>query len=193
MNVVRATRLSVVVLALVLAIGCKSTYSSMTAQEKRDFLEELEERTLAELVDKQPEVQAELDKSVGHAVFSKRMAKVPLVGAGDGIGVVYDEKTGERTYLKVSRLDVGGGLGVRDYRLVVLFFDESKLKKLASGKLEVGAGVEAGAGETEVGTGAGGVGGSHKETHAIYQLSNEGVSATFTVRLIRYSVIDLEQ
>ena len=34
--------------------------------------------------------------------------KVPMVGAGEGIGVVVNTETGERTYLKVSRLDVGG-------------------------------------------------------------------------------------
>jgi hypothetical protein len=179
-------------IAALLAVSCSSTYRSMSAQEKREFLVELEEQTLAELVDMVPEAQAEIDRSVGHAIVSNRLAKVPFVGAGEGIGVVFDAETGERTYLKVGRLDVGGGLGVREYRLVVLFFDQGPLRKLASGKLELGAGVEAGAKDKEIGTGAGGVAGSRDEKRVLYQLADAGVSATFTVRAIRYSVLDLD-
>ena len=106
---------------------------------------------------------------------------------------MFDAKTGERTYLKVGRLDIGGGLGAREYRLVILFFDQGLLEKLASGKLELGAGVEAGAKDQEIGTGAGGVVGSRNEKRVLYQLSDAGVSATFTVRAIRYSVLKLDE
>jgi lipid-binding SYLF domain-containing protein len=185
-------RLIGVILSAMLAASC-STYRKMPVEEKLIFLEELEEQTLAELVEQQPEAQAELDRSVGHAVFSNTTTKVPIVGAGDGIGVVVDTTTDERTYLKVGRLDVGGGLGVRKYRLIIIFFEEEALRKLASGKVELGAGVEAGAGKEDVGTGAGGIAGSRNEDYVLYQLSEAGVSATFTVRAIRYSVLDLEQ
>ena len=165
----------------------------MSVEEKRDFLAEAEQKTLAELIEKRPETQAEMDRSVGHAVFSNRLAKIPFVGAGDGIGVVFDKNTGERTYLKVQRLDVGGGLGVREYRLVVVFFEEESLKKMAGGKLELSAGAEVGAGKGEVGLGTEGVSGKQKEKFVLYQLSDTGVTATITVRLIRYSVLDLSE
>jgi lipid-binding SYLF domain-containing protein len=184
---------SVLVLAALVAISCSSTYRSMSVEEKRTFLAELEEETLAELVEKLPESQADVDRAVGYAVVSNRMAKIPFVGAGEGIGVVFDAKTGERTYLKVGRLDVGGGLGVREYRLVILFFDQKLLEKLASGKLELGAGVEAGAKDKDIGTGAAGVASSRNEKRVLYQISDAGVSATFTVRAIRYSVLKLDQ
>jgi hypothetical protein len=184
---------SALVLAALVAISCSSTYRSMTADEKRSFLAELEEETLSELVEKLPEAQADIDRAVGYAVVANRVAKIPFFGAGEGIGVVIDAKTGERTYLKVGRLDVGGGLGAREYRLVILFFDQGLLEKLAGGKLELGAGVEAGAKDKDIGTGAGGVAGSRNEKRVLYQLSDAGASATFTVRAIRYSVLDLEK
>jgi lipid-binding SYLF domain-containing protein len=165
----------------------------MPAEEKRALLEEAEERTLVELVEKRPEVRDELDRAVGYAVFSNRATKIPIVGAGEGIGVVVDSGTGERSYLKVGRLDVGGGLGVRQYRLVMIFFDAEALRKLAKGKYEFGAGVEAGAGKSDVGTGAGVTAGSRKEKYVLYQLSDTGVSATFTVRVTQYSVLELDE
>ena len=181
-----------VVLSALLAASC-STYRSMPVEEKRAFLAELEETTLVDLVELHPDAEAELESSVGYAIFSNQATKIPIVGAGDGIGVVVDTTTGERTYLKVGRLDVGGGLGIRTYRLVIIFFEREPLQKLASGKVELGAGVEAGAGKEDVGTGAGGIAGSRKESHVLYQLSDAGVSATFTVRAIKYSVLDLDQ
>jgi hypothetical protein len=66
-------------------------------------------------------------------------------------------------------------------------------EKRTAGKLEVGAGVEAGAGESELGAGPGGVAGARNEKRVLYRLSDTGVSATVTVRAIRYSVLDLEK
>ena len=182
-----------VMLAALLVASCSSTHRSMSVEEKRDLLAEIEQKTLAELIEKRPETQAEMDRSVGHAVFSNRLAKIPIVGVGEGIGIVFDKKTGERTNLKVQRLDVGAGLGVREYRLVVVFFEEEPLKKLAGGKLELTAGAEMGAGKGDVGLGTEAVSGKRNEKFIIYQLADTGVSATITVRLIRYSVLDLEE
>lgn len=171
--------------------GCASTHRSMTVDEKRDYLLELEQQTLTELVEEHPEAAADLESAVGYAIFSNTATKVPIVGAGNGIGVVVNNPTGKRTYLKVQRFDVGGGLGIRTYRLIMIYFDETAFNKLASGKLELAAGVDAGAGKKDVGTGAGGIAPARNDKRVAYQLAEAGVSATYTVRLIRYSVLDL--
>ena len=53
-----------VVAAVVLAAVC-STYRSMPAEEKLAILAEAEKDSLAELVEKLPETQDELDRAVG--------------------------------------------------------------------------------------------------------------------------------
>jgi len=184
------SKLLVVVVPLLIATGC-ATYGSMTVDEKRAHLVELEEKTMVELVESYPQAKEDLENAVGYAIMSNAATKVPFVGGGEGIGVVVDSRTDERTYLRLTRFDVGGGLGVRKFRVVVVFFDEEVMKKLASGKLELGAGAEAGAGSKDVGTGAGGVAGSRNEKRAIFQLSDTGAAVTFTVHLIKYSVLDL--
>jgi lipid-binding SYLF domain-containing protein len=187
-----AVRSIVLVVSVLLVISC-SSYRSMSVEEKRALLVELEEKTLVDLVEQHPEAEADLDSAVGYAIFSNKTAKIPFVGAGDGIGVVVNTTKEKRTYLKVGRIDVGGGLGVRTYRLVVIFLAEEALEKMASGKLEFGAGMEASAGSKDVGADSGSVAGERKEKYVLYQLSEAGVSATFTVRMIRYSVLDLEE
>lgn len=177
---------AIVVVQPLLIVSCASTYRSMTVAEKRQYLVDLEARTLEELIEVDAEARKDLDAAVGYAVFSNAATKVPIVGTGEGIGVVVNAGTDERTYLRVQRFDVGGGLGVRKYRLVMFFFEEAEMNRLATGKLELGAGIEAGAG-------ASGGAGPRNEKRALYQLSGEGVSATWTVRVIKYSVLDLER
>ena len=81
------------VMPLIAAVACSSTYRSMTNQEKKAYLVDLEKETLAELVAERPEAQTDLDSSVGYAVISNTAAKVPMVGAGEGIGVVVNSET----------------------------------------------------------------------------------------------------
>lgn len=186
-----AIAIAAIAAVIVGSVGCASTHRSMTVDEKRAYLLELEEKTLAELVEEHPEAAADLETAVGYAIFSNTATKVPLVGAGNGIGVVVNTGTGKRTYLEVKRFDVGGGLGSRKYRLIMIYFDEAAFGKLASGSLELVAGVDAGAGKKDVGSGSGAIAPARNEKRAMYQMAEAGVSATYTVRLIKYSVLDL--
>jgi hypothetical protein len=47
--------------------------------------------------------------------------------------------------------------------------------------------------DKDIGPGAGGITGSRKEGHVLYQLSDSGVSATLTLNVIKYSVLDLDE
>ena len=81
----------------VLVISCSSAYRSMSVEEKRAHLEELEHQTLDELVEQRPEAREDLDAAVGYAIFSKTATKVPIVGTGEGLGVVVNKATGTLT------------------------------------------------------------------------------------------------
>ena len=112
-------------------------------------------------------------------------AKVPFVGAGDGIGVVVNKETGERTYLKVSDSTLAEALEFGNYRLVIVFFEEEALKSWPAASSSSAAGVEAGAKDKDVGTGRGNLRLKEKEKYVLYQLSDTGVSATITVNVIK--------
>ena len=74
-----------------------------------------------------------------------------------------------------------------------LRIDQIEARMSEAPSLEIGAGVEAGAGDhDDLGTGAGGVAGARNEKRALYQLSEAGISATLTVRMIKYSVLELD-
>ncbi len=161
------------VLCVLAIVGCSSTYRGMSGEEKREYLFELEEQTLAELVKDDPKAQADLDAAVGYAIFSNTATKVPSSAPAMGSAWWSTPRPMIGPTSRSSRFDVGGGLGLRKFRLVMIFFDEAAFEKLATGKLELGAGVEAGAGNNDIGTGAGGIAGARNEKRVLYQISDK--------------------
>lgn len=167
------------VLALVV-IACAGPKGTET--EKLDYYANLEKETLAQLAEQSPESSKELEESVGHAIIEQKVVKVPIVGAGVGSGVVVEKATGKRSYLRVSRLDLGAGYGAKSLKLVMIFQDIDALRNLADGKFGAGAGAEAAAKAGEVGGAAEGSSGQLKKGYSLYALTDAGVSATATIR-----------
>lgn len=79
--------------------------------------------------------------------------------------------------IKVSRFEVGGGLGAQKLKIIVVFDDGKLLDRAASGTLHYGSGVQAGAGTAS--TGIQGTT-SHKSYHA-FQIAVKGAVATVTI------------
>jgi lipid-binding SYLF domain-containing protein len=148
-----------ILLFLVISMSGCASIPGETGEEQAETIEALVERTLPDLYKQEPKAKEEIAKSVGYVIANNKITKVPIVGAGSGYGVAINIKTGEKTYLKMSRFDVGGGWGARSVRPVVIFQDEKKFKDFIDGQWEAQAGAEAAAkaGETGAAGGARGV------------------------------------
>ena len=90
--------------------GCASI-PGKTGQEQAVSIEELETKTLADVQKLHPNTTEELAAAAGYVIMNNKLTKIPLVGVGGGYGVGVDKRTGERTYLKMSRFDIGAGWG----------------------------------------------------------------------------------
>lgn len=144
----------------------------------------LEKEALAQLSEQSPEASKELEGAVGYAVIEKKVVKVPVFGAGTGKGVVVENSTDQRSYLNIKRLDIGLGVGGKAYKVVIIFHDEKVLQDFANGKFGIEAGAEATAKAGEAGGGAEGGSGNLKKGYSVYVLTDGGVSATATVRIL---------
>ena len=163
-----------------LATGCATLTPTERAQ-KQNELDTMAEESVAALIEKDPELQSVFDDAVGYMVINMKLTKVPLVGAGGGQGVVVDKSNNKRTYVKVKRLDFGGGWGVRAFKAVFAFTDKDLLAKAAFGKWVFQGGAEASAGSAS----AEGSTGALSKGFEVYTLTEAGASATVTVRVIR--------
>jgi lipid-binding SYLF domain-containing protein len=110
-----------------------------------------------------------------------KVTKIPVVGAGSGLGVVVDRRTDTRSYLKISRFEIGGGLGAEKFKVIIVFDDGKLLDRAAAGAWHYDAGAELAAGTA---SSEGGVQAAPKGFQA-YRLVEGGALATVTVRVAR--------
>jgi lipid-binding SYLF domain-containing protein len=163
-----------------LLFGC-ATLSPEESDAKRAELDAMADTTLEALLAATPEAGDLLDRSVGYLVIDMKVTKVPVLGAGKGYGVVVDRRVGTRSYLKVSRFDVGGGLGAQAFKIVVVFDDDKLLEKAAGGAWHYEAGAEFAAGSTS----AEGPVQKQPKGFKAYRIAEGGAAATVTVRVAR--------
>jgi lipid-binding SYLF domain-containing protein len=174
--------------------GCANVPGE-SREDQVQTIDELVERTLSDLYKQEEDARQKIADSVGYAIMTNTIVKVPLVGVGRGYGVAIDNKTQERTYIKMERFDLGGGLGARSERPVVIFRDEERFKEFIEGTWSANAGAEAAAKVGEAGA-AGGVGSGDlggDKGYSVYLITDAGVSATLTVGVIRVKPIELKE
>lgn len=165
-------------LMLLMLSGCASL-----PDEEREAIVLMADDTVRRLAEKNDELHDELNDAVGYLVVDNKVVKIPVVGAGKGKGVVVDHATGHKTFVKVTRLEIGGGWGARNYKMLMVINDPALLKKVKSGKLSWELGAEASAGKASVEGSSSQV--NPDKSHEVHTLSEGGASATYTLRAIR--------
>ena len=172
-------RMHLPALAFAVLAGCASL-SPQERDTKRAELDAMGDKAITTLLETRPQAQASLDRSLGYAILDMAVTKIPWFGAGRGTGLVVDKRSNARSYLKVSRFDVGGGLGAQKYKVVILFFDEKLLGQSISGGWHFDAGAEAGAGTVSA---EGTTAAVSQKGYEAYKLVEGGAVATVTVRV----------
>lgn len=125
-----------------------------TPAEKRATIQDMTKRTLNDLYKEKPAVKARLEKAAGYAVFSNLNVKIFMLGSGQGYGMAVDNATKKVVYMKMVELGGGVGLGVSDFRAVMIFHDKDAFTKFVETGIEFSgkASAEAQSGDTGMAT-----------------------------------------
>jgi len=136
--------------------------------------------TLAKLHAQKPETKDMIKKAAGYGVFSNVGTYVLLLAGGGGYGVVADNATKQKTYMKMRSVGVGFGMGVKDFRAVFIFKNKDVLNKFVEKGWEFGGQADAAAKSGEKGGAASGE--AYIESDIIiYELTEAGVALQATV------------
>jgi lipid-binding SYLF domain-containing protein len=179
--------------SLFLLAAC-STMTTSEKEKKRSDLDVMADASITRFVEQDASMQEKIDNSLAYAVINVTLTKVPLVGAGGGEGVTFDKKTKNRTYITATRLDLGGGVGARAYKLLILINTEEVYEKFKGGTWEFSASAEAAAGTTSEDTPSGETtdGDAVAEEKDLglstYELSEGGAVVYVSARVIRTKV-----
>jgi lipid-binding SYLF domain-containing protein len=174
--------------ALFLATGFTAASAAMSEADKkkaRADIAKMERETLAQLYRLQPGAKGTIEKSAGYAVFSNFGIKIFVAGSGSGAGVATNKKTKNQIYMKMIEIQAGLGIGVKKFRLVWVFDNESAFNNFVNSGMELGGQASATAkkgAKGEAYTGAMQV----SPGVWLYQLAGDGLALELTAKGTKY-------
>ncbi len=87
---------------------------------------------IAQLVAMNPQLQSSLTNAVGYATFRQVNVNLLLLSTANGYGMVVNNQTGKRTYMRMASLGYGVGAGVRDLRVIFIFTDTNVMSQFVN-------------------------------------------------------------
>jgi lipid-binding SYLF domain-containing protein len=150
-----------------------------TVQKKRNYILSMKKETLGELYKKRPEAKSKIKSAAGYAVFSNINTNLFLFSSGNGYGVAIDKKNGKQSYMKMNFGGIGPGIGIRDFRAVLIFKNMQTFDEFLDGDWEFGGHADAAAKSDEKGAATGGEMYVEDDIE-IYQITEAGVALKAT-------------
>jgi lipid-binding SYLF domain-containing protein len=174
----------IVVLSIFVVAGC-GPKKSLTLEERRQVVLDMEKETLAKLYAESPGAKEKVGNGAGYGVFANANVNLIFVAAGGGYGVVVDNATGQRTYMKMAEGGVGLGLGAKDYRQVMIYKTKTAMAKFVESGWGVGANADAAA-KTSGGGAEASAEGDISGDIEIYSMTEAGLALQATVKGTKY-------
>lgn len=172
-----------ILLAMVAFVaGC--TAAGGSNDDKRRNVENMRKEVLAEIYDKYPKAQKEVQNAPGYAVFSNKAVYVIFDTGGTGYGVVVDNVSNAHTYMRMGAGGGGLGLGYKDWRAVYIFDKRHIMDEFIARGINVGGQASAAAKASTQGDAVGGE--LLLDGIKVYQLIESGVAAQATVQAAKY-------
>jgi lipid-binding SYLF domain-containing protein len=173
--------LCILLLAVALS-GCATT-NGTTPQEKRQAILSMSSEVLSDLYKVHPQARGEIAAAPGYAVFSNANVNIIFVSFSGGHGVV-NNKTNGPIFMKMGEAGIGLGLGLKDFRAVFIFHDQTTLSKFVNSGWEFGGHADAAAKASDKGGAVGGE--ALLDGITIYQLTKSGLALQATVKGTKY-------
>lgn len=113
--------------------------------DRRENINNMRQQVLSDLYELKPAVKSYVNSAPGYAVFSNFNVNVILASVGSGYGMVVNNNSGSKTYMKMAEVGVGFGMGVKDFRVVFVFDNRAVMARFIDIGLSVGVQADAAA------------------------------------------------
>ncbi len=182
----KKTILSILTVVAVLAFmsGCGPS-AKLPIPERQALVRDMETETLERLYKEAPATKKKIKDAAGYGTFANANVNLIFISAGGGYGIVVDNSTGQRTYMKMALGGLGLGLGAKDYRQVLIFKSKATLDKFIDSGWEFGGHADAAAKAGESG-GELSVEGAIGSDIEVYSMTESGLALQATVAGTKY-------
>ncbi|MDG0817935.1 lipid-binding SYLF domain-containing protein [Bdellovibrio svalbardensis] len=159
--------------------------SAADKEQQRQAIRKISQQILSQLYKAQPAAKKHIQSSAGYAVFSNFGMKILFAGGGSGQGMAVNQATKKETFMKMVEVQAGLGFGVKKFRLVFVFENQSTLKSFISSGWEAGA-------QTTAAAKSGSTGAAYQGALSVspgvwlYQMTEQGLAAEATIKGTKY-------
>lgn len=153
--------------------------------EQRTQIKTVETETLTKLYAKDPSARKDIRKAAGYGVFDASGGKIMFGGLDHGNGVVFDNASGRRTYMKMFELQPGLGFGYTNFRLVFVFDTREVMNSFINSGWEFGTRAAAAA-KSKTDGGAAEIGYTVAPGMHVFQLTEEGALVGLSITGAKY-------
>lgn len=175
-------KISTTLILTLILIACAAPGDNLA--QKRANLMKMHNDTLSDLYEVTPYAKGIVRGARGYGVFSNAQVNFVLAAAGTGNGVVIDNSSGARTYMKMGEAGIGYGLGLKDFRTVFVFHTEKALTDFVEKGWQFGAEADAAAIASDKGAEIS-RGVSLGDT-TVYQMTESGLVLQVTLKGIKF-------
>lgn len=183
-------RFVIAILFFTLAAGSLSADDEKDNQQKREDIQKMTQETLGRLYKAEPPAQAAIKKAYGYAVFSNMGVKILFGGSGNGRGMAVNNKTQQKTYMKMFEIQAGLGMGVKKFRVIFIFDNKKAFDDFVNAGWDF-SGQASAAAKTSPEKGGSMQGAtSVSEGVWMYQLTDKGLAVEITAKSTKYSKDD---
>ncbi len=170
--------LSCLVFSFTLA-ACASMGSGTKAEKQQEILK-MKDTVLTQLFAKKPDTRSQINSAPGYAVFSNANINLIFMAAGTGYGVVKKKGASGYTYMNMAEGGIGLGLGVKDYRIVMVFHTPAAMNSFINNGWTFGGNADASA--KAANKGASIEGEAYYEDVTVYTFTESGLALQATIK-----------
>jgi lipid-binding SYLF domain-containing protein len=176
------------VIACMLAIASLFAVASVAAddnEKKREKTRKMAAQTLQDLYKMEPTAHSSIQESAGYAVFSNMGTNLLLLSTARGAGIAINSKSKQETFMKMISAGAGLGVGVKDYRVIFVFENDSALNQFLDSGWSGSAQADAAA---KVGKAGGAYSGAVEVAPGVwvYQITKNGLALQLTLQGTKY-------
>lgn len=146
----------------------KENLSQEQVRERRLQVDAIAKQALERLYAEKPDARAEVEGAAGYGVFDITSINAVMYVGATGPGVIIDNKTGHRAYMRAIRAGTGPGVGYQQLYQIFVFKNKEALEQFRVGDA-AGGDVSA-----SVTAGTAGVQYSFNPFINVYQISEKG-------------------
>jgi len=167
-------------LAFIFTLTACASMGSGTKTEKQQEILKMKDSALTQLFAQKPDTRSQINSAPGYAVFSNANINLIFMAAGTGYGVVKDMRTSKYTYMNMVEGGIGLGLGVKDYRIVMVFHTVDAMAHFVNNGWTFGGNADASAKASDKGASVEGE--AYYGDVTVYTFTKSGLALQATVK-----------